>query len=99
MVIMEYCEGGDLERYMQKKGPIPEKEAIGFFMQILAGFREIHSKSIIHRDIKPANILIKGRSLKISDFGCSRTLYLLGQELAQTKAGTLGHVAPELLER
>lgn len=50
MVIMEYCEGGDLEKYMQKRGPIPESEAIGYLMQILAAFREIHSKNIIHRE-------------------------------------------------
>lgn len=44
ILIMEYCEGGDLEQYLAKKGPIPEKEAIGLLLQILEGFRDLHSK-------------------------------------------------------
>ncbi|KAL4467890.1 hypothetical protein ABPG74_013225 [Tetrahymena malaccensis] len=98
MVIMEYCEGGDLEKYLQKNGPIPEQRAIGFLMQVLAGLREIHSHSIIHRDLKPQNIFIKGNQLKIGDFGCARTAFIDSLNIGKTTVGSSYFKAPEIIE-
>ncbi|EAR86906.1 Serine/Threonine kinase domain protein (macronuclear) [Tetrahymena thermophila SB210] len=98
MLMMEYCEGGDLEKYLQKNGPIPEQKAIGFLMQVLAGLREIHSHSIIHRDLKPQNIFIKGNQLKIGDFGCARTAFIDSLNVGKTTVGSSYFKAPEIIE-
>ncbi|KAL4449811.1 hypothetical protein ABPG74_008184 [Tetrahymena malaccensis] len=95
-LILEFCDGGDLQQYVKKNGPLPEKKAIGFLLQILAGFRVLHQNSIIHRDLKPANILMSGNFLKIADFGAARTVDLENQ--AATKIGTPLFLAPEIQE-
>lgn len=38
-VVMEYCNGGDLEEYLEKKKSISEDEAIMFIKQIINGFK------------------------------------------------------------
>eukprot|EP01105_Mastigella_eilhardi_P013767 TRINITY_DN3133_c0_g1_i3.p1 TRINITY_DN3133_c0_g1~~TRINITY_DN3133_c0_g1_i3.p1 ORF type:complete len:372 (+),score=72.62 TRINITY_DN3133_c0_g1_i3:3-1118(+) len=42
-------------------------------LQLLRGLAELHSIGIIHRDLRPKNILIKGSTVKICDFGMSRS--------------------------
>lgn len=37
-IITEFCNGGDLEHYLEKKKQIPEDEATLFLKQILNGF-------------------------------------------------------------
>ena len=39
---MEYCNGGDLEEYLEKNRKIPEPQAILFLMEILNGFKVLH---------------------------------------------------------
>ena len=60
---MEYCNGGDLskalEKYIEKYGkPFDEKLVQHFMKQIISAFRYIHEKKIIHRDVKLENILL-----------------------------------------
>ena len=62
-IIMEYCNGGELskalQKYIEKYGkPFDEKLVQHFMRQIISAFRYIHEKKIIHRDIKLDNILI-----------------------------------------
>jgi serine/threonine-protein kinase ULK/ATG1 len=39
VIITEYCNGGDLETYIGKKGKLCEEEAVTFLRQILNGFK------------------------------------------------------------
>ena len=62
-IIMEYCNGGELskalEKYMQKYGkPFPEEIVQHIMRQIIDAFKYIHERKIIHRDIKLDNILL-----------------------------------------
>ena len=59
-----------------------------------------HKMGIVHRDIKPENLLLTTKDLKtgvvkVGDFGLAR--FLSGDQLAMTKCGTPGYVAPEIL--
>ena len=62
-IVMEFCNGGELEKnlekYQLKFGKAFSEEIVQHLMrQIIDAFRYIHSKNIIHRDIKLENILL-----------------------------------------
>jgi serine/threonine protein kinase len=66
-IVMEYCNGGELskalEKYQEKYGKPFSQEIVQHFMrQIIDAFKYIHSNKIIHRDIKLENILINYES-------------------------------------
>jgi serine/threonine-protein kinase ULK/ATG1 len=94
-LIVEYCDGGDLNKYIEKKKGLKEEEALRFFYQIVRGFRSIVKAKLIHRDLKPANIMIKQHQIKIGDFGLAK---VLSQDLGKSFAGSPFNMAPEILE-
>ena len=62
-IVMEYCNGGELskalEKYQEKYGKPFSQEIVQHLMrQIIDAFKYIHSLKIIHRDIKLDNILL-----------------------------------------
>ena len=62
-IVMEYCNGGELskalEKYQAKHGSPFSQEIVQHLMrQIISAFNYIHSKKIIHRDIKLDNVLL-----------------------------------------
>ena len=107
-LIMEYVEGVALDRYIHRvlRGPIPTRQAIEIFLQVLDAFQYAHENGVIHRDIKPSNILLRNDNVvKVLDFGIARIVTpdptSGGEELALTKTGTtLGtvtYMSPEQL--
>ena len=62
-IVMEFCNGGELskalEKYQLKYGkPFPEELVQYLMRQIISAFKYIHNQGIIHRDIKLENILL-----------------------------------------
>jgi serine/threonine protein kinase len=57
-LIMEFCNGGDLENLKDIRGKFTEIEARIMLQQLVAGFKEIYKQEIMHRDVKLANILV-----------------------------------------
>jgi len=53
---------------------IPESIVKQYMYQILVALEYIHGKGIFHRDLKPENILVKGKRIKIADFGSCRDI-------------------------
>ena len=97
LIIMEYCEGGELFNYIVKKKRLSEEEASYFFFQLINGIEYIHSKGIAHRDLKPENLLLsKNKILKIIDFGLSN--FYDGQKRLQTPCGAPCYASPEMVK-
>ena len=99
ILIMEYCERGDLYHYINKyENGMPEDIVRNFSRQIALGLNYLHKNNIVHRDLKPHNILLKEENnkiiLKIGDFGFAR--FLKPMDLADTICGTPIYMAPEI---
>ena len=72
-IVMELVEGITLKKFIEKKGKLDVKEAVGIGIQIAQGMEAAHDNHIIHRDIKPQNIIIsKEGKVKVTDFGIAR---------------------------
>eukprot|EP01126_Amoeba_proteus_P042256 TRINITY_DN4588_c0_g1_i8.p1 TRINITY_DN4588_c0_g1~~TRINITY_DN4588_c0_g1_i8.p1 ORF type:complete len:317 (+),score=50.89 TRINITY_DN4588_c0_g1_i8:250-1200(+) len=102
-LIMEYCVGGDFDKYLVGRGgKISEREGYHFFHQLASGFGYLCGKGIMHRDLKPENLLLTHEDnnssfldLKIADFGLARLLDD-PQQMARTQCGTRYYMAPEI---
>ena len=97
LIIMEYCEGGDLARFIESQKQFLDVDfIIAWVSQLTSGVRFIHRRKIIHRDLKPANIFLTvDKNLKIGDFGVAKCLDRTSG-LASTFAGTAVYIAPEI---
>lgn len=71
---MEYIEGEDLWKRVNKLGVLTELEALHYIHQIGEALTIVHDKGLLHRDVKPHNILVrldKSEAVLI-DFGIAR---------------------------
>jgi serine/threonine-protein kinase len=92
--VMEYLPGQNLERLVERHGPLPPGRVIYLLRQVCHALREAHGVGLLHRDIKPSNILTCERGgvfdvAKLLDFGLVHESRL-GQEVDKlTAAGTV----------
>ena len=76
-IVMEYCENGDLGKYLkrQKGRQLDEAKIWKFFIEMSIGMKYLHSNKILHRDIKTINMFLgKDDKIKIGDLGVAKTL-------------------------
>lgn len=102
IIVMEYCEVGDLSlqmKKMKKEGTIfTENEIMNWLVQMCMGLRYVHEKRILHRDIKTSNIyLTSNNNVKLGDFGISKLLDSTN-DAANTVVGTPYYLSPEVCE-
>lgn len=77
IIIMEYCQYGDLSYQVKQNEKVQkaftESQIMYWLVQMLLGLKDIHSQQINHRDIKLLNVfLTKNNIVKIGDFGISK---------------------------
>jgi len=103
-LVSELLEGETLREVLEG-GPLPQRKAIEYGVQIAQGLASAHEKGIIHRDVKPENIFVsrEGR-IKILDFGLAKQAQARGKDGATVTSshtaagmvlGTAGYMSPE----
>ncbi|MGA9884896.1 MAG: WD40 repeat domain-containing serine/threonine protein kinase [Candidatus Acidiferrales bacterium] len=71
-LVSELLEGESLRAALER-GPLPQRKAIEYAVQIANGLAAAHDKGIVHRDLKPDNIFIcRDGRVKILDFGVAK---------------------------
>ncbi|CAH0731250.1 unnamed protein product, partial [Brenthis ino] len=98
-IIMEYCCGGDLSKYIHKYGRIPEKQVLYFLQQLASALKFLREKGVVHMDLKPHNLLLHKDSdekymLKVADFGFAQHL---SEDTMKSIRGSPLYMAPEMV--
>jgi eukaryotic-like serine/threonine-protein kinase len=103
--VMERLRGMDLQRMVERYGPLPPERAVFLLKQACLSLSEAHALGLVHRDIKPANLFIcrlgpQYDFLKVLDFGVvSRQARESTVSITVTGMvlGTPAFLAPELV--
>jgi hypothetical protein len=104
-IVSELLEGETMRERL-RNGPLPEREAIDYAMQIARGLAAAHERGIVHRDLKPENLFFtRDARVKILDFGVAKLIRAAGADeptvIAEAHTqlgvvvGTVGYMAPE----
>ncbi|XP_063170176.1 serine/threonine-protein kinase ULK3 isoform X2 [Candoia aspera] len=97
-LIMEYCAGGDLSRFIHTRRILLEKVACIFLQQLACALKFLHDKNISHLDLKPQNILLTSFEkphLKLADFGFAQ--HMSPRDEKHVLRGSPLYMAPEMV--
>jgi eukaryotic-like serine/threonine-protein kinase len=102
--VMERLRGMDLQRMVERYGPLECERAVFLLKQACRSLSEAHHLGLVHRDVKPANLFVcrlgqEHDFLKVLDFGMvSRTVPTEATQasVAGSILGTPAFLAPEL---
>jgi serine/threonine protein kinase len=100
-LVMELCEGVDLQRLVDSRGPLAESWLRPILGQLAVALEYIHSRGLVHRDLKPANVMLtrEGR-VKLTDFGLAAPAAVTENDDTRAEPrlmGTPAFMAPEQL--
>jgi serine/threonine protein kinase len=69
-LVMDLCEGVDLQRLVTWRGRLSEPQARPILGQLARALDYVHQHGLVHRDLKPANVMItRDGDIKLTDFG------------------------------
>jgi eukaryotic-like serine/threonine-protein kinase len=96
-VVMEYVAGEPLSMVLSRHPDgLPRELAREWFLALARGVSYLHDHGIVHRDLKPGNIFLENGTVKVGDYGLSKSISS-SQRTAQTQSvGTVHYMAPEI---
>jgi serine/threonine protein kinase len=93
-LVMEYVDGGTLEKYCRADNLLPVERVVEIVFKCTRALEFAHGLGITHRDLKPANILHTGEThVKITDFGAA--LIASGETTQISSIGSPSYMSPE----
>ncbi|HEV3010137.1 MAG TPA: protein kinase [Burkholderiales bacterium] len=93
-LVMEYVDGGTLERYCSPAALLPVERTVEIIFKCTRALEFAHKLGVTHRDIKPANILHTGETeVKLTDFGAA--LIASGDTTQVAGVGSPAYMSPE----
>jgi serine/threonine protein kinase len=93
-IVMEYVDGGTLEKFCRSDNLLPVDRVVEIAFKCTRALEFAHRMGITHRDIKPANILHTGETdVKVTDFGAA--LIATGDTTQVTAIGSPAYMSPE----
>ena len=97
-LVMEFFEGGDLNRRLAGKA-LAAEECLRLFRELMMALGDIHEKGILHRDLKPQNLMFRqDGSLAIVDFGIAKHIDAADMTGHGEILGTPRYMSPEQVQ-
>jgi serine/threonine-protein kinase len=107
-LVMEFVEGPSLHELLSG-GRFAWARAARMAMQLASALGRAHEHGVVHRDLKPENVLVTTRAspardgmaddfVKLGDFGIAKILDAPSITIGETRFGTPGYIAPEVVE-
>lgn len=94
-LVMEFFDGGDLNKRLDGK-PLPPEETLQIFRELMFALGDIHEQGILHRDLKPQNLMFRADgSLAILDFGIAKHVDAIDRTGHGEVLGTPRYMSPE----
>lgn len=90
-LVMEYLDGLDVGRVVDRLGSLPVADACEIVRQAALAIAHVHSSGLVHRDIKPSNLMLTHTgTIKLLDLG----LVLAGDDplAGDDRLTTVGHL-------
>ncbi|KAB1282039.1 G protein-coupled receptor kinase 4 [Camelus dromedarius] len=97
-LVLTIMNGGDLKFHIYNLGKpgFDEQRAVFYAAEVCCGLEDLQKERIVYRDLKPENILLDDRGhVRISDLGLA--VEIPEGQTIQGRAGTVGYMAPEVL--
>jgi serine/threonine protein kinase len=98
---MQWIEGEDLKRAIERSGRLAPDRAVAIATQLAGALDALHSiAGLVHRDVKPANVMLRQMGGQdhayLTDFGVAKPAETT-DHLTQTGwvVGTTGYLSPE----
>ncbi len=104
--VMEYLDGLDLQKLVDRFGPLTPARTVFILTQACSALAEAHDRGIVHRDIKPSNIFLTHRGglydfAKVLDFGLAKQI-TAEEAVSLTRTGvalgTPRYISPEAIK-
>jgi serine/threonine protein kinase len=96
-VVMEYIAGEPLNVVLARHpNGLPRELVREWFPALARAVAYLHDHGIVHRDLKPANVFIENGTVKIGDYGLSKSISTSGRTANTESVGTVHYMAPEI---
>src|SRR5262249_51933957 len=101
-LVMDFVEGVDLARALERRGRLSVPDACEAVRQAALGLQHAFERGLVHRDVKPSNLMLaRGGRVQVLDLGLARSFAEAAADRLTARGmvvGTADSLAPEQWE-